>query len=225
MTALVVIAKACIPGRVKTRLVPPLSFEQAADLAAACLADTLSAMRELDVERRILYFDGTVDEMPPEAAGFEFVPQVGGGLDQRLGHIFDLCSGSPMVMIGMDTPQVTADDLAPMLDGAVHEDGADAWFGGARDGGYWALGMTRPDGSLIRGVQMSVTDTGRLQLARLVDAGLRVEQLATLIDVDYASDALDVAAIAPHTLFASRVRELVGTGVLDSDGFDASEAS
>jgi len=219
VTDLVVIAKACIPGRVKTRLVPPLSLQQAADLAYTCLADTLLAMQELDVERRILYFDGTEDQTPPEAEGFELVPQVTGGLDQRLGHIFDLCRDSPMIMIGMDTPQVSAQLLQPMLDG-VRDGRADAWFGAARDGGFWSLGMTHPDGSLIRGVPMSVRDTGRKQLSRLLRAGLRVEQLTPLIDVDYATDAMDVAELAPDTRFAESVRELLLQGDIS-----ASEAS
>ncbi|THG30173.1 TIGR04282 family arsenosugar biosynthesis glycosyltransferase [Naasia lichenicola] len=214
MTDLVVIAKACIPGRVKTRLVPPLTFEQAAELAAASLADTLTAMQELDVERRILYFDGTEEHVPDGASGFEVVRQVGGGLDARLGHIFDYCHDSPMVMIGMDTPQVTAAALQPMLDDLAAGAPTDAWFGPARDGGFWALGMARPDGSLIRGVPMSLSETGRLQYRRLIAAGLRVRQLAPLIDVDYASDAIDVAEIAPHGTFAARVDQLISRGLV-----------
>ncbi|WP_255579649.1 DUF2064 domain-containing protein [Cryobacterium sp. PAMC25264] len=109
MTTLIVIAKECLPGRVKTRLHPPLSFEQAAQLAAASLDDTFAAVAPLPATRRVLAFDGVV--VPAAAAGYDVVPQIDGGLDERLGAIFDGCT-EPTVLIGMDTPQITAELLA-----------------------------------------------------------------------------------------------------------------
>ena len=67
MTTLIVIAKECLPGRVKTRLHPPLSLEQAARLAAASLDDTFAAVAALPATRRVLAFDGTV--VPAAADG------------------------------------------------------------------------------------------------------------------------------------------------------------
>ena len=61
MTALVVIAKACVPGMVKTRLHPPYTLEAAANIAEASLRDTLSAVTDIVADRRILYFDGDPD--------------------------------------------------------------------------------------------------------------------------------------------------------------------
>lgn len=198
MTTLIVIAKECLPGKVKTRLHPPLSLEQAAELAAASLDDTLTAVAVLPATRRVLAFDGTV--APAAASGYDVVPQVAGGLDERLGAIFDGCN-EPAVLIGMDTPQVSADVLAPLF--AAWPDDVDAWFGPAADGGFWALGLRHPDGDLIRGVPMSRSDTGALQLARLRAAGLRVSLLPTLTDVDHIEDAHRVAAIAPNGRFAA----------------------
>lgn len=198
MTALVVIAKECLPGRVKTRLHPPLSLQQAADIAAASLDDTLDALAALPATRRILAFDG--DRAPRSAADYEILPQVAGGLDERLAAIFD-DADEPLVLIGMDTPQVSADMLAPAFDDAGPE--VDAWFGLADDGGFWALGMREPDGDLIRGVPMSRPDTGARQLERLHGAGLRVRWLAQLRDVDTIDDALRVAAVVPHGRFAA----------------------
>ena len=203
MTVLVVIAKECLPGRVKTRLHPPLSLEQAAELAAASLDDTLRAVADLPATRRVLAFDGVV---PPAAAeGWEILPQVSGDLDERLGAIFDTFT-EPTVLIGMDTPQVTADLLAPVFAGWDGSDGdptTDAWLGLAEDGGFWALALQNPAGSLIRGVPMSRDDTGAVQLARLTDAGLTVRSLPPLVDVDTIDDAHRVAAVAPHGRFAA----------------------
>jgi uncharacterized protein len=197
MTTLVLIAKEPLPGRAKTRLHPPLSLEQAAALAAASIDDTLAAMAALPATRRILLFEG--NRLPPRSEEYDVIGQTSGTLDQRLGAIFDECEGQTL-LIGMDTPQLTAADLSPAFD-AWPED-VDAWFGPATDGGFWALGLREPRGELIRGVAMSRDDTGARQLERLSDAGLRVGMLAVLTDVDTIDSALEVAALAPHTSFA-----------------------
>ncbi|MET1053628.1 MAG: DUF2064 domain-containing protein [Mycetocola sp.] len=203
MTTLVVIAKETIPGKVKTRLHPPLSLEQAAELAAAAIADTLAAVAPLDASRRILLFDG--NRLPPGSELYEVMDQVEGDLDVRLGAMFDELDG-PTILIGMDTPQVTAELLAPVFDEWPTD--VDAWFGAATDGGFWALALRRPDGDLLRGVPMSRDDTGRIQLDRLRDAGLTVRQLDALEDVDTFDNAVSVAAIAPTTRFATTLARM-----------------
>ena len=212
MTTLIVIAKECLPGRVKTRLHPPLSLEQAAVLAAASLDDTLAATATMPASRRVLAFDGA--NPPAAAAAFEVVPQVDGGLDDRLGAIFDHCAG-PTVLIGMDTPQVTAELLAPVFD--VWPAEVDAWFGPAADGGFWALALREPDGDLIRGVPMSRDDTGARQLERLHAAGLRVRMLPTLTDVDTIDDAQKVADLAPTGRFAATLTDFAALSTAGAD--------
>jgi len=108
----------------------------------------------------------------------------------------------PALLIGMDTPQLTPSLLT--VDWAA----ADAWFGPAADGGFWALGLRAPDPALVRGVPMSVASTGASQRARLQAAGLRVADLPRLRDVDTAADAVAVARQVPWSRFAARVREL-----------------
>jgi glycosyltransferase A (GT-A) superfamily protein (DUF2064 family) len=203
MTNLIVIAKECLPGKVKTRLHPPLSLEQAAELAAASLADTLAAVAELPATRRILAFDGTCP--PAGSESYEVIAQVDGDLDARLGAVFDECTG-PTVLIGMDTPQVAPDVLAPLF--ARWSGEVDAWLGFANDGGYWTIGLAEPDGDLIRGVPMSQDDTGARQLERLTAAGLRVRLLPELTDVDTIADAREVAVTAPHGRFAQTLARI-----------------
>ncbi len=211
MTTLVLIAKEPVAGRAKTRLHPPLSLEQAASLAAACIDDTAAVVAAAPVSRRILFFDG--DNVPASTADFELVTQPHGDLDERLAAIFDRCEG-PTLLIGMDTPQVTLAHIAPALAGS--NVGVDAWFGSADDGGFWALGMREPRGDLIRGVAMSRDDTGAAQYARLTDAGLRVGLLESLTDVDTIADARRVAQHAPDTAFAGVLRSFGVTGAAAS---------
>ncbi|WP_329454477.1 TIGR04282 family arsenosugar biosynthesis glycosyltransferase [Streptomyces sp. NBC_01497] len=208
MTTLLVIAKEPVPGRVKTRLSPPYTPGEAARLAEAALTDTLHTVLDAGASRRILVLDGEPGPwLPP---GIEVFPQVTGGLDRRIAGAFALCDG-PALLIGMDTPQVTARLLRPALDpGSLRPD--TAWFGPAADGGFWCLGLTDPDPALLTGVPMSTADTGALQRARLTDAGLAVRDLPELRDVDTAHDARLVAADAPGSRFAAVLRELAGVG-------------
>lgn len=140
--ALLVIAKEPRPGRVKTRLTPPFTSEEAAALAEASLADTLDAVARTPARRRVLVLDGEPGPWLP--AGVEVVPQCAGGLDERLAAAFAGCDG-PALLIGMDTPQVTPELLT------VDFADCDAWFGPAADGGFWALGLADPDPELLRG--------------------------------------------------------------------------
>ena len=198
-TTLLVIAKQPVPGRVKTRLVPPCTHDQAAALAEAALADTLRTVLMAPATRRVLVLDGEPGPwLPP---GFDIVPQCGGPLDERLAAAFAAVDG-PALLIGMDTPQVTPGLMA------VDWRAADAVFGPAADGGFWALGLREPDPALLRGVPMSTASTGAVQRARLLAAGLRVADLPVLRDVDTAADAVAVARQAPRGRFAARVREL-----------------
>ena len=203
-----VIAKEPLPGRVKTRLTPPYTPAEAAELAQAALADTLAAVASAGVARRVLALAGSPGPwLPP---GFDVIGQRGGGLDERIASALADARATcpaPLVLIGMDTPQVTPALLAaaagPLVSGA-----ADATFGMAEDGGFWLLGLRDIDPALVLGVPMSRPDTGALQLARLHAAGLRVRPLPELADVDTAAEAERIAAAIPGSRFAVRMRAL-----------------
>ncbi|MET9557615.1 DUF2064 domain-containing protein [Streptomyces sp. NPDC006645] len=207
LPTLLVIAKEPLPGRVKTRLTPPYSPTEAALIAEAALADTLRTVLAVPARRRVLVLEGRPGPwLPP---GIEVVPQCAGGLDERLAAAFAGCTG-PTLLVGMDTPQLTPELLDPVGLGDH-----DAWFGPADDGGFWALGLAAPESAppdLIRGVPMSVPETGAVQRRRLVDAGLTVRDLPRLRDVDSAADAAHVAALAPHGRFAATLRRLTPVG-------------
>jgi rSAM/selenodomain-associated transferase 1 len=201
----IVIAKMPIPGQVKTRLTPPFSPQEAALLARAALVDTLEVVTAAPVARKVLALSPEPETTPSWLpGGFEVIPQRDGGLDERLAGAFTdaYAGGMPMVLIGMDTPQVTAslliDAAIPLVSGE-----ADAVLGPAADGGFWLLGLRAPNWSLLHGVPMSRADTGQAQLERLQSAGLRVALMPELVDVDYARDAMRVAADIPDSRFAT----------------------
>jgi len=221
-----VIAKAPRPGEVKTRLTPPFTPAQAARLAGAALADTLDAVASAAVHRRVLVLDGSLSDGPlpdgrppgrpsdpasrvPAAAAFTVLPQRGDGLDERLAAAYDdAWEGEqlPMLLVGMDTPQLTG-RLIERCVTQLLSDGVDAVLGIARDGGWWAMGLRRPDPQLLLGIPMSTAGTGAAQRSRLVGAGLRVVDLPVLTDVDTAAEAWIVAGQAPRSWFAAELAD------------------
>jgi uncharacterized protein len=200
------VAKEPLPGRVKTRLTPPYPPEEAAALAAAAIADTLVAVLGVPGAQPVLVLEGSPGPWVP--AGVAVIPQRPGAFDERLACAFeDSCGSSdgpcPTLLIGMDTPQVTADLLTRAVWSLQR---ADAVIGLAEDGGWWALGLRQPAGDLLRGIRTSTSTTGAEQRQRLLDAGLSVVDLPVLRDVDTVADVEIVAAAAPGSHFAAAVR-------------------
>jgi uncharacterized protein len=206
-TALLVIAKAPMPGRSKTRLCPPCTPEQAAALAGAALADTLAAVAAVPgSRRRLLVLEGPPGDWVPD--GFEVHPQRSGGLGDRLAGAF-AAAGEPAFLVGMDTPQISVDHIERGV-AALERPTVDAVLGLAPDGGYWAIGLRRPDERVFAGVPMSTDETGAAQRARLAELDLAVAELEPLRDVDTIADARAVATERPDSRFA---RELAAIGL------------
>ncbi len=206
LVSLIVIAKEPRPGKAKTRLIPELGADGAAAVAAACLADTLHAVAEAPAARRVLVLDGAPGDWLPDA-GYEIVPQREGGLGERLAGAFEDSGAAPAVLVGMDTPQLTAGLLA---EGArrLAEPGCDAVLGPACDGGYWSIGLRTAGADAFEGVPMSADDTCERQRARLRELGWRWSELEQLRDIDTVADARAVAAVAPWTRCAAALRQI-----------------
>jgi len=203
MTALVVIAKAPVAGRSKTRLTPPCTPAQAAGLAAAALADTLAAVAATPAQRHVVVLDGAPGPWLPD--GFEVLTQRGDGLAQRLAAAFaDV--GGPALLVGMDTPQLTPRLLSDALRQLERAPGA--VLGPAPDGGYWAIGLHAADDAVFDGVPMSDPGTCAAQRERLRALELTTRELPALRDVDDIDDACAVAALAPQTRFARALAAL-----------------
>ncbi len=202
---ILVLAKEPVPGRVKTRLQPPLTAVQAAEVAAAALHDTLAAADSTGATDRVLALDGAVG--PWLTPGWRVIEQRGETFADRLSAAWG-DDRRPTLQIGMDTPQVTAVGLDEAM--ARLED-HDCVLGPASDGGWWALGLRTPSPSAFDGVPMSSPDTCAHQLRRLRELGLSPALLDTVTDVDTWADALQVATAAPGTRFAAIVANLRDT--------------
>jgi glycosyltransferase A (GT-A) superfamily protein (DUF2064 family) len=201
---LLVLAKEPVPGRVKTRLSPPCTADQAARIATAALMDTLAAAMASTADRVVVGLDGAVGPWCPPT--IDVVDQGRGALSDRLEKLWDHAEG-PTLQIGMDTPQAGAGLLDDAFARLVGSD-VDAVLGLAFDGGWWAIGLARPVPGVFTGIETSQADTGLRTLARLRSLGLRVALLSQLRDVDTWADALAVRDAAPGSAFARAVDDV-----------------
>lgn len=195
-----VIAKSPRPGEVKTRLCPPCTPQQAAEVAAAALRDTMVGVQRLverlalgwpgvgGTVRPVLLWDGPLDGW---GDGFDVVPQCSGTLGDRLADGF--ATLGPGVVIGMEAPAAVP-HLAIGLRAAAS--GVDS-LGLATDGGYWMVGLAeqaaRRAVDVFARVPMSSTRTGLAQLRRLGELGRPVRLLPMARDLDTVDDLRAVA--------------------------------
>jgi glycosyltransferase A (GT-A) superfamily protein (DUF2064 family) len=212
---LLVVAKAPEPGRAKTRLAATIGDRVAAEVAAAALLDTLDAVAAAPVARRVVALTGDLEtaaggsEIRDRLEAFTVIEQRGDNFADRLANAHaDAADGYPVLQIGMDTPQVTAELLADCAGRLLD---SPAVLGLARDGGWWVLGVRTPaDADCLRAVPMSQPDTGELTLKALRDNGIDAAQLQQLADFDVVDDVAAVRdACGPDSRF-TRVTRAVG---------------
>jgi hypothetical protein len=212
---LLVVAKAPVSGLAKTRLCPPASPDQAAEIAAAALLDTLMAVLHMPAARPVVAITGDLHRARRAAeihrllASTTVIRQRGGGFADRLANAHADAStahpGLPVLQIGMDTPQLTP-ELLSRTAGLLG--GADALLGPAVDGGWWALGLRDPrHAQAVRTVPMSRSDTAAHTRRALPVPTATGE---TLSDVDTMADAERVAAAVPDGRFAHAVAAVHG---------------
>jgi glycosyltransferase A (GT-A) superfamily protein (DUF2064 family) len=192
-----VVAKAPVPGMVKTRLGAYVGMEAAAGLAAAALLDTLTACRSVFGECH-LALDGDLDDacdadaLRRSLTGWTVHRQRGDGFGQRLAHAHtDTAGPGPTVQVGMDTPQLTSADLYAVAEAAA---GGDAVLGPATDGGWWVLALSDPAAAAtLAGVPMSRPETFVRTREALTAVGQTVRVGRELTDVDTVEEAALVA--------------------------------
>lgn len=207
--SLLVVAKAPVPGQAKSRLGATVGDEEAAQIAAAALLDTLDVAVQTGRPVVValtgeLRHGARAEELIAACARHRVVRQRGEDFAARLiaaHHDADL--GHGVVQIGMDTPQVTVGHLQ-QVETALS--GHDAALGPAEDGGWWALGVREPGWTqCLTTVAMSRPDTGDRTAEALVGLGARVGRGPALRDVDTWHDALAVAELIPGSRFAAEV--------------------
>jgi rSAM/selenodomain-associated transferase 1 len=190
--ALIVVAKKPTPGSTKTRLVPPLSPEQAADLYNCLLFDTLDVMRQVKNAQPVIAYapadaEGYFRGIAPQ--GFELIVQQGQSLGQRLDNVLraHLKMGhSRAVVMDSDSPTLPPHYLEQAFE-ELEDERVDVVVGPCEDGGYYLIGLKRPCSALFD-VVMSTPTVLQETLQRAHTQGLRTACLPAWYDIDMPED-------------------------------------
>jgi rSAM/selenodomain-associated transferase 1 len=217
-TAISIMAKAPEPGRVKTRLCPPLALEQAAELSAALLLDTWRATEELtgprqpddqhngqhnaqpddqhggehDIVEVLLVYAGDRTRFPEPVRGLPSFVQRGADLGARMEHAarLGLARAERVIIIGSDLPGLPA---ARLIEARAALATHDAVLGPSSDGGFYLIGLRACPPGLLSGLAWSVPETHAACAARLVQRRMRLAHIAVFDDVDDIADLRRVA--------------------------------
>ena len=190
--AIVIMAKAPRAGAVKTRLCPPLSSADAADLYACFLRDKIAQVRALAGAVGVIAF--TPEESRAEfealAPGFRLIQQLGADLGERLRNCLGALLGDAYtgaVAIDSDTPTLPTaflEQAVSLLSGP----GADVVVGPSDDGGYYLIGVRQPAPFLFERMPWSTPAVLPETLRRAEAKGLQVALLPAWFDVDTPAD-------------------------------------
>jgi rSAM/selenodomain-associated transferase 1 len=192
--AVVLMAKAPVPGGVKTRLCPPLDPRGAARLYGCMLGDTAAELSAVSRVRRYLFLDS------PEPAdflrrapfsAFEPFPQRGKDLGERMrdaaATAFRL-GATRVVIVGADCPSLSAGTVRSAF--RELSSGASVVFGPSADGGYYLIGLSSPDERLFRGFRWGTAEVLRDAAARCRILSAPFSFLPAGRDVDTGEDLL-----------------------------------
>jgi rSAM/selenodomain-associated transferase 1 len=217
--ALGVMAKAPLAGEVKTRLVPPLTEREAAELNACFLRDmaaNIASVREPQAASGLIVYtpigsESAFDGILPE--GFKLLGQRGMSLGERLYNATDdlLRQGySPVCLINSDSPTLPRSILIRAIE-LLASDGDRVVLGAAEDGGYYLIGLKDAHRNLFNGIEWSTANVLTRTKQRAAEIDLPVEMLPPWYDVDDAetlnrlcedlffSESLNGSYPAPHT--------------------------
>ena len=217
--ALTVMAKAPQPGKVKTRLAPPLTPAQCAEINACFLRDTVAnlgdacaqSMAEWVISYTPVGLEHAFEGVLP--AGGMLLPQRGDGFGERLlttAQDLFACGFSAVCLIDSDSPTVPTSAFIEAANALLNGDDR-VVLGVSDDGGYYLIGMSRPHAILFERITWSTASVADETLERAKEAGLDCLLLERWYDVDDAyslgelreellgTNSKRIGYAAPHT--------------------------
>jgi rSAM/selenodomain-associated transferase 1 len=218
---LAVVAKAPRAGAVKTRLVPPLTHDEAAALSVCFLRDTAANIADVtrasNAQAVVVYtpigaeseFDGLLPD------GFSLLAQRGDNLSDRLIHAAeDLLSigYESFCLINSDSPTLPPEALASAVD-CLARPGDRVVLGATDDGGYYLIGLKRAHRRLFAGIEWSTARVLSQTMERAAEINLEVELLPAWYDVD---DAESLGRLCEEVLSSNE-----GAGLSKATGYPA----
>lgn len=202
---LIIFVKYPEPGKVKSRVASDLGAEKAAEVYSLMTETTIEKVSKPDTHRTIIFFD------PPEreneitdwlgSGKLSYERQVGTTIGEKMSNAFFSVFSrgtEKAVLIGTDIPEITADTARVAFDG-LNE--TDVVLGPAADGGYYLLGLRKPEPRLFRYIDWSTNVVLTQTIDRIKELRLEYSLLETLSDVDTFDD------ISPRLFAAINAKE------------------
>jgi len=189
---LIIFVKYPEPGKVKTRLARYIGNEKAAQIYSEMTETIIRNLFESEKYKTMIFFD------PPERKRdfenwlqnnvYEFFPQEGGSLGKRMSNAFTKVFSLEVekaVIIGTDCIEISNEVISQAFDAL---EVVDVVLGPAEDGGYYLLGLKKPDPHIFHGISWSTGLVLDQTLKKIKEKGLKFQLLKTLRDVDTVSD-------------------------------------
>jgi len=193
---LVVVAKAPVPGKVKTRLYPDLTIDEATHLYSCFIQDRIKEIGNLTaVDLAISYTPEDSKQYFTRftSNGFHLFPQRGKDLGERLSNIFEdklAVEYDAVSIIDSDTPDLPRSIVEQSFHMLMLES-VDAVFGPCNDGGYYLVGMRKPHPELFQDVPWSTEAVLDITLEKAAKLGIGTKLLPGWNDLDTFEDLID----------------------------------
>jgi hypothetical protein len=196
-TALVIFAKAPIPGQVKTRLCPPLTPDEAATLHGSFVLDTLERTKtavtrlKLPIDRYLACAPASTHvffKIMEERQGVKLIDQVGDDLGARMNQAFETLFAHGyrnILLMGTDVPTLPLDHFKQAL---TQLENHDLVLGPALDGGYYLIGLKWAIPELFIDIPWSTDQVLRLTQEKATSLGLKTILIQPWRDVDALAD-------------------------------------
>jgi uncharacterized protein len=191
--AIAIFARAPVAGRAKTRLIPLLGAQGAAQFQQALIQDTATKVSRLRLRlARWLFIAGGNLLVSPGLKRWHVAPQRGRDLGERLESAFRqlLLAHGRVVIIGTDSPLLTP----RLLRLALSElQSCDSVLGPCPDGGFYLIGLARETRGLFQGVRLGTRHAFRDVKKQLLERGFSCSILPEVADIDRPQDFREIA--------------------------------
>lgn len=181
------------PGKTKTRMIPALGAQGAADLQREMTEHTLNTAFKLASSRKVeiaVHFAGGNTRLMTQWLGkdVQYVPQVTGDLGDKMRSAFESTfdlGSQRVVIIGIDCPDIDCTILNQAFDALQQQD---LVLGAAEDGGYYLIGLNHPVVQLFQNISWGTDRVFEWTVEIAQQQQLDVHYLASLADVDRPED-------------------------------------
>jgi len=190
--ALLVFTRAPVPGQTKTRLIPILGTQGAAEFHEAILLKTLADAKASNYETVEIWCEPDINHLFLRKCSLDFSSalqiQKGNDLGEKMHHAIDvtLLTNNFVVLIGSDCPEISTDILNQSYQALSY--GKDAVLGPSKDGGYYLIGLNAAKPEIFQDITWGERDVAERTRHNFTRLGLDYAELEELADIDTPED-------------------------------------